>query len=132
MMRYVYSFCLLLYSKFLDVAVQNKSMMGWTQPPLFSRLDDANVTWRVYHDEIAFTWLLTYMRTPQAVSRHRWMAQFAADALAGDLPQVSPFADAPRLLHPQPSSLYRSLRTSSRCTLTTSTATRLISIQPTP
>ncbi|MCA1831587.1 MAG: phospholipase C [Actinomycetota bacterium] len=55
---------------------------------IFNKLDDAGATWRVYFNEVPFSWLFGYVRNGTA--GHVFpISQYYADAAAGLLPDVA-------------------------------------------
>lgn len=67
-----------------------QTLLGWPQDSIFSSMDQANVSWRVYFHDVATTWVLDYMRTTDALSKHReYITDFAKDVANGDLPQFT-------------------------------------------
>jgi phospholipase C len=63
-----------------------QTALGWPQPSIFARLSAAGVDWRVYYTDVPSALLLRDARNLSDVSRYRPIADFAKDALAGDLP----------------------------------------------
>jgi phospholipase C len=76
-------------------AIPNLSGAEYTQRSVFNLLDEAGVTWRIYFSDLPFGGVFGYVRT-QGAANLVPVAQFAADAQAGNLPQVT-FVD-PRFL----------------------------------
>jgi len=66
------------------------SSPNYTQRTIFNLLDEATppVTWKVYYSQLPFAGIFGYVRSTRAANLVP-IAQFAADAQAGTLPQVS-------------------------------------------
>ncbi|MCA1840099.1 MAG: alkaline phosphatase family protein [Actinobacteria bacterium] len=60
----------------------------YAQTTVFNRLDDNNVSWKVYFEEVPFSFLFGYNRT-HAAGHVFPISQYFADAASGNLPQVS-------------------------------------------
>jgi phospholipase C len=52
---------------------------GYDQDTVFDRLDEAGVTWRVYHGDIPQSLVLSHQRTPAHAWRYSFMDNFEAD-----------------------------------------------------
>lgn len=65
------------------------SLTGYPQQSIFGALDSANVTWRVYAEEVSTALLFKDMRTLAALEKQKLLSEFQADCAAGDLPQFT-------------------------------------------
>ena len=63
----------------------------FAQRSIFNELDEAGITWRVYAAQypLSFAFLFSYVRETAAAANVRPYQQYAVDAAAGRLPQVS-------------------------------------------
>jgi len=61
---------------------------GFVQPTIFDTLNAHNVSWKVYYNDFSYAGLL-FQLTPASRARLVRFANFARDAAAGTLPQVS-------------------------------------------
>jgi len=61
--------------------------MEYSQRTIFNALDEAGVTWKVYHSGLPFALLFAYVRSQP--SKLVSVDQYFADAAAGTLPQVA-------------------------------------------
>jgi phospholipase C len=66
-----------------------QTVVGWPQESIFSRLTAAGVDWRVYFTDVPSALLLADARNLSFLDRFRPIANFSADAAAGDLPFFS-------------------------------------------
>jgi len=60
-----------------------------TQTTLFDRLNEANRSWKVYHYDMACSWLLVHQREIKNLLKYQGMDQFFEDAKNGDLPDFT-------------------------------------------
>src|SRR5262249_8502403 len=59
---------------------------GYTQRTIFDVLEEQHISWKIYFEDVAFTFLA--LRIPDPRKRVHF-SQFVTDAAAGTLPQVS-------------------------------------------
>jgi hypothetical protein len=50
--------------------------VGWPQPPIFQRLDEVNVSWRVYFTDGPTSLLFQYTRTNESLRKHHFFENF--------------------------------------------------------
>jgi phospholipase C len=58
--------------------------LDYDQDTIFDRLNEAGVTWRVYHGDIPQSLVLKHQRTPQNASHYSFMGQFEGDTGTDD------------------------------------------------
>lgn len=66
----------------------NFSGPEYSQPTIFEQLDAAGVSWKLYYSDLPFAFLFGYARTTGQPNL-RPIAEYFADAAAGNLPQVA-------------------------------------------
>jgi len=62
---------------------------GMPQKTLFESLDESNVTWKIYMEQVTSVIFFSTMRKPKYADKMRFFEEFEADAKAGKLPSFS-------------------------------------------